>query len=354
MKVIFFKQRWQREWQRNIKYLRYVFNDHAVIAFLILLGAGLVGYRELLDRLQVNVWWQVGLVILLAATIMLFRRPATFIEAGDTVVLLADEQRLRDILGKATNYSLLVSALVQVVILVILWPLLLMVYGLNSAALLSVISLVVKIGVTWSIAAQQRNFPRQPRALINWERLSQVEANRQNRILGFFSLFVDVPGVKAPVKRRRYLDWLVKLLMGGQKKVMTQVMARTFVRNSQYLSIWLRLTIVGIVIDFIARGWLQTILLMVMLYLFLLQMMPLLTAYRENVFDHIWPITRNDRIKALQRIVLGPSIIAIILWTELAGEAGQMLHNGIGLLIVLVLMLSWYPKRLLKRATYML
>ena len=34
-----FKERWQREWRQYSKYLRYVFNDHAMLAVLFLLGA---------------------------------------------------------------------------------------------------------------------------------------------------------------------------------------------------------------------------------------------------------------------------------------------------------------------------
>ena len=51
-----FKERWQREWRQYSKYLRYVFNDHAMLALLFLLGAAGLAYRQLWESAPVTFW----------------------------------------------------------------------------------------------------------------------------------------------------------------------------------------------------------------------------------------------------------------------------------------------------------
>lgn len=45
-----FKERWQREWRQYSKYLRYVFNDHAMLALLFLLGGSWIGVSAIVGE----------------------------------------------------------------------------------------------------------------------------------------------------------------------------------------------------------------------------------------------------------------------------------------------------------------
>lgn len=59
-----FKKRRNLWYQQNIKYLRYVFNDHFVLFLMILLGALVVQYVNFLQVHHLNLWGKIILVVL--------------------------------------------------------------------------------------------------------------------------------------------------------------------------------------------------------------------------------------------------------------------------------------------------
>ena len=83
-----FKDRLAR-WRQYLKYLRYVFNDHAVLALFILAGAGGLAYQSL---------WQMHLSIWTKHTAYCyfsdfhFQKPTNLIKQADPTALLGTKQ----------------------------------------------------------------------------------------------------------------------------------------------------------------------------------------------------------------------------------------------------------------------
>ncbi len=119
-----FKKRRNLWYKQNIKYLRYVFNDHFVLFLMILLGALVVQYINFLQIHQLNLWGKIILVILISLASQIVGRLATFIESPDKVFLLTKEMEVRAYLVKCLIRSLIIPAVVSALLVLIAAPLL--------------------------------------------------------------------------------------------------------------------------------------------------------------------------------------------------------------------------------------
>ena len=119
-----FKKRRNLWYKQNIKYLRYVFNDHFVLFLMILLGALVVQYINFLQIHQLNLWGKIILVILVSLANQIVGRLATFIESPDKVFLLTKEMEVRAYLVKCLIRSLIIPAVVSALLVLIAAPLL--------------------------------------------------------------------------------------------------------------------------------------------------------------------------------------------------------------------------------------
>lgn len=314
MKILTFKRRLNRQWQQYSKYLRYVFNDHAVIALLILLGAGLVAYRQILLTLPKTLLTQVLALALLGLTLSFFWRGATFILPADPVYLLADEGRLRKIKQAAGRYSIIWNVLVQGLMTLVLMPVLLHLFSLTVTLFLFVITLLVKFGLTYANLQKITRFTDDQTNLVDWEGLVNFEQARRQRVLTFFNMFIDVPGLQVQIKKRAWLNPFSSWLEPRQKTAISLIMTQTFVRQPQYLTSWLRLTLFGCLIILFSNAGLGNILLAFLLYLMILQWLPLLSAHQDIVFDSIFPINDKSRIKSFMYITSKIMLITILIW----------------------------------------
>ncbi|GAK30289.1 ABC superfamily ATP binding cassette transporter, membrane protein [Weissella oryzae SG25] len=314
MKILTFKRRLHRQWQQYSKYLRYVFNDHAVIALLILLGAGLVAYRQILLTLPKTLLMQVLALALLGLTLSFFWRGATFILPADPVYLLADEGRLRKIKKAAGRYSIFWNVLVQALMTLVLMPLLLRLFAFTVTLLLFAITLLAKISLTYANLQKVTRFTDNQTNLIDWEGLVNFEQARRQRVLNFFNMFIDVPGLQVQIKRRAWLEPFSSWLEPKQKTAIGLIMTQTFVRQPQYLSSWLRLTLFGCLIILFSNAGLGNILLAFLLYLMILQWLPLLNAQQHIVFDIVFPINDKTRIKGFMYITSKLMLITTLVW----------------------------------------
>ena len=71
-----FEERRKVYYRQNLKYLRYVFNDHFVLFLMILLGALAVQYAQFLQAHSLNTAGKVGLVLLITILSQIFGRLA--------------------------------------------------------------------------------------------------------------------------------------------------------------------------------------------------------------------------------------------------------------------------------------
>ena len=197
-----FKKRRNLWYQQNIKYLRYVFNDHFVLFLMILLGALVVQYVNFLQVHHLNLWGKIILVVFVSLLSQVLGRLATFIEAPDKVFLLTKELEVRAYLIKCLIRSLILPAIVSGLLVLIAAPL------LKFNPIFLILWFLVLVGIKAGLLAYQI-WRFQNSGLLDWSGLIDLEEARKTGTLRLFSLFTNVKGLKSHSHRRKYLDFLL-------------------------------------------------------------------------------------------------------------------------------------------------
>ena len=367
--------------KRMIKYYRYVFNDHFVIALLFLLGGISYTYSNFIKSLNVDLSypWAKPVVIIVLLVMLQFGKVGTLIDEPDKVFLLPQEKGMREYLMKAQKRAWVSNSVIQIVVWIVLLPFIY--YGVHLNLLESIILLLSQValkvaqvnlffirafeakyqagkyslilnyvvplivymlglyasiyfalGITVGLILYLKSLPKNK--IIQWNYLIDVEKLRLMRKYSFFNLFTDVPQIKKKAKRRKYLDWLIPKL----KNVYGYLFIRAIIRNGEYSGLYIRLTVIEfIVLLFIPKFWLSLVIGMLFIYLIGFQMLPLYKYFDDNVFVHLYPLETNSKGKEFKSILLALLIINAFLATIAVYIAIQnLLLSGAFLTLVLV------------------
>ncbi|KAF1303376.1 ABC transporter permease [Enterococcus sp. JM9B] len=360
-----FQKRLQLHQKQMMKYLRYVFNDHFVLVCTFLLGGLGLYYSDLLKTLpkQSEVF---GLLVLLVWLIVLhFGKFVSLTKAADLVFLLPKEKQMRGYLQQGLRYSCFLPFVVIGLIAGITMPLAVVATGasfgefflilptlwllkiahlywqryslffeskthryywpwllLSGALLATSLYLSPIIGLLGSllVAGGYHYFLwQQPTLTLHWEKMIQSETNRLHRIYQFINLFTDVPEITASVKRRKYLDGLLKKITAKQENTYLYLYARRMVRGSEYSGLYMRLVLIGgLLLYFIHDRWFSLGIGGLFLYLIGFQLMPLYTQFRYMVLTHLYPVSAKQQSIALQRLLLVLLIFAAVVFAGVA------------------------------------
>lgn len=367
--------------KRMIKYYRYVFNDHFVIALLFLLGGISYTYSNFIKSLNVDLSypWAKPVVIIVLLVMLQFGKVGTLIDEPDKVFLLPQEKGMREYLMKAQKRAWVSNSVIQIVVWIVLLPFIY--YGVHLNLVESIILLLSQValkvaqvnlffirafeakyqagkyslilnyvvplivymlslyvsiyfalGITVGLILYLKSLPKNK--IIQWNYLIDVEKLRLMRKYSFFNLFTDVPQVKKKAKRRKYLDWLIPKF----KNVYGYLFIRAIIRNGEYSGLYVRLTVIEfIVLLFIPKFWLSLVIGMLFIYLIGFQMLPLYKYFDDNVFVHLYPLETNSKGKEFKSILLALLIINAFLATIAVYIAIQnLLLSGAFLALVLV------------------
>ena len=367
--------------KRMIKYYRYVFNDHFVIALLFLLGGISYTYSNFIKSLNVDLSypWAKPVVIIALLVMLQFGKVGTLIDEPDKVFLLPQEKGMREYLMRAKKRAWVSNSVIQIVVWIVLLPFIY--YGVHLNLVESIILLLSQValkvaqvnlffirafeakyqagkyslilnyvvplivytlglyasiyfalGITVGLILYLKSLPKNQ--IIQWNYLIDVEKLRLMRKYSFFNLFTDVPQVKKKAKRRKYLDWLIPKF----KNVYGYLFIRAIIRNGEYSGLYIRLTVIEfIVLLFIPKFWLSLVIGMLFIYLIGFQMLPLYKYFDDNVFVHLYPLETNSKGKEFKSILLALLIINAFLATIAVYIAIQnLLLSGAFLALVLV------------------
>ena len=367
--------------KRMIKYYRYVFNDHFVIALLFLLGGISYTYSNFIKSLNVDLSypWAKPVVIIALLVMLQFGKVGTLIDEPDKVFLLPQEKGMREYLMRAQKRAWVSNSVIQIVVWIVLLPFIY--YGVHLNLVESIILLLSQValkvaqvnlffirafeakyqagkyslilnyvvplivymlglyasiyfalGITVGLILYLKSLPKNK--IIQWNYLIDVEKLRLMRKYSFFNLFTDVPQVKKKAKRRKYLDWLIPKF----KNVYGYLFIRAIIRNGEYSGLYIRLTVIEfIVLLFIPKFWLSLVIGMLFIYLIGFQMLPLYKYFDDNVFVHLYPLETNSKGKEFKSILLALLIINAFLATIAVYIAIQnILLSGAFLALVLV------------------
>lgn len=367
--------------KRMIKYYRYVFNDHFVIALLFLLGGISYTYSNFIKSLNVDLSypWTKPVVIIVLLVMLQFGKVGTLIDEPDKVFLLPQEKGMREYLMKAQKRAWVSNSVIQIVVWIVLLPFIY--YGVHLNLVESIILLLSQValkvaqvnlffirafeakyqageyslifnyvvplivymlglyasiyfalGITVGLILYLKSLPKNK--IIQWNYLIDVEKLRLMRKYSFFNLFTDVPQVKKKAKRRKYLDWLIPKF----KNVYGYLFIRAIIRNGEYSGLYIRLTVIEfIVLLFIPKFWLSLVIGMLFIYLIGFQMLPLYKYFDDNVFVHLYPLETNSKGKEFKSILLALLIInAFISAIAVYIAIQNLLLSGAFLALVLV------------------
>ena len=367
--------------KRMIKYYRYVFNDHFVIALLFLLGGISYTYSNFIKSLNVDLSypWAKPVVIIVLLVMLQFGKVGTLIDEPDKVFLLPQEKGMREYLMRAQKRAWVSNSVIQIVVWIVLLPFIY--YGVHLNLVESIILLLSQValkvaqvnlffirafeakyqagkyslifnyvvplivymlglyasiyfalGITVGLILYLKSLPKNK--IIQWNYLIDVEKLRLMRKYSFFNLFTDVPQIKKKAKRRKYLDWLIPKF----KNVYGYLFIRAIIRNGEYSGLYIRLTVIEfIVLLFIPKFWLSLVIGMLFIYLIGFQMLPLYKYFDDNVFVHLYPLETNSKGKEFKSILLALLIInALISVIAVYIAIQNILLSGAFLALVLV------------------
>lgn len=394
------QKRVQKHIQEQVKYLRLVFNDHFVIAIIFLLGALGYTYANAVKGLDPRAWWLKPILSLVLLAAVSFGRLATLLKEADSVFLLPKESGLVTYLKSARLYSSWLPLIAMAFVTLLVAPLLLITktvpawhiavalitlviikdrrfsiqlrqwYQADETQATKGLSLILDLAIIASQLYQWLNlvgvlvalglayYQRQQLVrvqktqLFDWLVAVGAEDSRMGRIYRLYNLFTDVPGLSSQVKRRRYLDGLLKLITAKPANTYLYLYARGFLRGTEFSGLYIRLVVLGgIILCFSHIWWLSLALGLLLIYLVGFQLLPFYNQYDQIIFTHLYPVSTTKRIQAFSQLMRTLLLLQALLFSViLLVTLGMTIQVGLSVLALFVLVIGfvqfYLPKRL--------
>lgn len=414
-----FQERSRRAQKTNVRYLRLLFNDHFILFLMIALGAGILGYRDLLTAHQsvtywYSIWWQAISIVWLLVGLQ-FGNLVTYFKPADRLYLFANDHAIiKSYLAMAMRLSICYASVWQMIFIAVIAPILWRMDVDNWSRLFFLIIFVISYKMLLLMYERDKLFLKsrrltiaifEPDAIaekilfrflvpgtllafiiglstdqsnvmviiwllfagivvryfavtesksqlfaIDWLRATSQAQVQQQRTLHFFALFAEVPHQPKTIKRRRYLDSLLKRLTKGQGSLFQLFLTR-LARDTEILPLIIRLFLVGVVLVIALKSaplWLITIIATAVLYLITFQMLPLYDDTQKNLWTRLIPISKVERLKSfarVQMIVAIPVVLMMFIIVLFIRPLNETLVILVTMLIVEFIMLKFYiPK----------
>ena len=377
-----YRDRKQKHLFHMMKYMKYVFNDHFMIVLFFLFGGCFLYYASLIKRLTPPLLWVQPLSILLLLITLKVGKLPTFIKEADTVFLLPKETKMKEYLKSARHYAIILPSVLLACVLGILMPLLVVAKSVVFAdyILLALLLVILKYGELLMQSIQlYRSAPqfinimylllsavalvfslygflfvgliisvvilmlyyllyrRYNQGIFAWDKAVKKEEKRLLVIYRFINLFTDVPEVKVSIRRRRYLDGLLKGIAFKKENTYVYLYARHLLRSNEYSGLILRLTLIAdIVLFFNDTYYLSVVIGVVMMYLLLFQLLPLYRQFDMVLFCHLYPISAQCKILAMQKIMMMVTLGSALVMALCSLHTVSLIQGGLLFLILLL------------------
>ena len=301
MKDLFLKRK-QAFRKECVGYLRYVLNDHFVLFLLVLIGFLAYQYSQLLQDFPENHWPILLFLGIVSALLLAWGGIATYIEAPDKLFLLVSEEEVKLYLKGQTVRSLVFWLFVQTLFLLLFVPLFLaMGYGFPVFLIY-----VVLLGAGKYLLFRQKASKFLTETGIDWDYVIAQESKRKQVLLRFFALFTQVKGVSNSVKRRAYLDFILKTVQKAPGKIWQNLYLRSYLRNGDLFALSLRLLFLSLLAEiFIEQSWIATAVVVLFNYLLLFQLLALYRAFDYQYLTQLFPLEKGEKEKGLQAVIRG-------------------------------------------------
>ncbi|WP_045519860.1 ABC transporter permease [Neobacillus niacini] len=381
-------------------YLRYILNGHLVVVLLFLIGTAAFYYQNWISSLSPDFPAEIIIAVILG--VFLTHSPVyTFLLEADQVFLIPLETRLKPYFFRSGLISLIFQGYILLMVLAVLMPMYAHVSanGFQSFFIFLIILLAIKawnIAVNWKIhyfvqpsvytwdmfvryfinvlftfllfnnanilfllifalimASYYRSFYIRTRKMgLKWDLLIAQEEKRMSSFYRLANLFTDVPKVKDTVKRRKWLDLFINRISFSQDNTYHYLFARTFLRASDYLGLFIRLTVIGaFAVYFISFGVGQIVLSLLFIYLTGFQLLPLWNHHQNKLWVDLYPVSQNHKTAAFHSLLMRILIIQSSIFSVIILIKGEWLYALLVLLSGLLfsfLFVNVYSKNRLK------
>ena len=309
MKDLFLKRK-QAFRKECVGYLRYVLNDHFVLFLLVLVGFLAYQYSQLLQHFPENHLPILCLIGIVSVLLMLWGGIATYVEAPDKLFLLVAEEEVREHIQKQSLVSFIFWISVQTLILLLFAPLFLaMGLGLGVFGFYVLLLGVGKYFLFQKKASKFFNVNH-----LDWDYVIAQESKRKQFLLRFFALFTQVKGISNSVKRRAYLDFILKAVQKVPSKIWQNLYLRSYLRNGDLFALSLRLLFLSLLaLVFIEQAWIATAVVVLFNYLLLFQLLALYHAFDYQYLTQLFPLDKGQKEKGLQAVVRGLTSFVLLL-----------------------------------------
>ena len=299
MKDLFLKRK-QAFRKECVGYLRYVFNDHFVLFLLVLIGFLAYQYSQLLQDFPENHWPILLFLGIVSALLLAWGGIATYMEVPDKLFLLVAEEEIKSYLKGQTSRSLVFWTIVQTLFLLLFAPLFLaMGYGLPVFLVY-----VFLLGAGKYLLFRHKTSKFFTETGLDWDYVIVQESKRKQVFLRFFALFTQVKGVSNSVKRRAYLDFILKAVQKVPGKIWQNLYLRSYLRNGDLFALSLRLLLLSLLaVIFIEQSWIATAVVVLFNYLMLFQLLALYRAFDYQYLTQLFPLEKGEKEKGLQEVI---------------------------------------------------
>lgn len=345
MKDLFLRRK-QAFRKECVGYLRYVLNDHFVLFLLVLIGFLAYQYSQLLQDFPENHWPILLFLGIVSALLLAWGGVATYMEVPDKLFLLVAEEEVKSYLKGQTSRSLVFWTIVQTLFLLLFAPLFLaMGYGLPVF-----LAYVLLLGAGKYLVFRHKASKFFTEIGLDWDYIISQESKRKQVLLRFFALFTQVKGVSNSVKRRAYLDFILKTVQKVPGKIWQNLYLRSYLRNGDLFALSLRLLLLSLLaVIFIKQSWIATAVVVLFNYLMLFQLLALYRAFDYQYLTQLFPLERGEKEKGLQEVIreltgfvlLVQLVVALITFQE---KLALLALLGAGL-VLQILYLPYQVKR---------
>ncbi|WHY78907.1 ABC transporter permease [Neobacillus sp. WH10] len=354
------------------RYLRYIFNGHLVIVLLFLVGTAAFYYQKWIETLSTDFPAELFLAVIIGFFVT-YSPVYNFLLEADRVFLLPLEDKLKGYFLRSGIVSFVFQGYILLMVLAILMPIYAHVNNNSFSPFIPflVVLLIAKgwnLAVTWKthyyiessvqrwdivvrfflnavfsyLLFKQANLihlliialimgfyyysflARTKKMSLKWDQLIDHEEKRMASFYRLANMFTDVPKLKDTVKRRIWLDLFISRIPFSQEKTYLYLFSRTFLRSSDYLGLFLRLTVIGALgIYFISFGLGQILLSSLFLYLTGFQLLPLWNHHQNKLWVDIYPVAQKYKTASfyfLLMIILTIQAVIFALFIMIKGE----------------------------------
>ena len=380
------------------KYLQYIFNGHLVFVLVIGLGGLAYYYSEWVKTLDDS--FPAAFLLAVIISLPLTSSPIyTLLKEPDMFFLLPVEKKLKLYFAKGLRISFVFQSYILLMFLAAAMPLyaavengkfsdffwifivlliakylnlkirwsilhfqekqvivvdsivrycvnaVLIYVTLTSVSLVfTIVLLVILLGLTvyFQKATQDK--------LLKWEQLIALENKRMHSFYRFANMFTDVPHLKKKNKRRKWLDPLLSFITYDQKNTYHYLYARTFLRSGDYFGLYIRLTVIGIVVLLSLSSLLpQLIGTGLFVYMTGFQLIMIRKQHDYMFWHDLYPMHTSKKNEAIQTLLRNVLLLQTIIFA-FVGLVTNGVTSFVGIILVCVLIMivlkKYYAKML--------